>query len=204
MLPPLLHAKLREQHHDAGSMAPGKQKGKMKGKKSPLEATIDQEQEEDLAMSEEEMYRIIRETGIMGESAGASAGSSEAFVTMRPSEVQEGRFEELDDVQDEDEDADTSKEPAGSPLSSSRAAPRKLVELIDEDEALPQPDLAQQSTEGAITTPITIASIEEDETFRLVLWMVVFSTLWLCLCVMVAPPQAIHACWLCAKCRWQG
>lgn len=166
-------------------MAPSKGKSKSRGKPAPVEQTI--EQDDDLAMSEEEMYRIIRDTGVMGESA-----SSESFFTMRPSELPTQRFEELEQDSDEndeygnDDEATLEQEPVAPASSSSDVpqTPRKLVELIDEDEALPLPDLSRIN-EGNV--PLTLSSIEEDETFKIILWMVVFSTLWLCLYVSRCP-----------------
>lgn len=169
-------------------MAPSKGKSKSTGKPAPVEQTI--EQDDDLAMSEEEMYRIIRDTGVMGESA-----SSEAFVTTRPSELPTQRFEELEQETDDndeygnDEEA-TLEEPVASTSSASDVpqTSRKLIELIDEDEALTLPDLSRIN-EGNV--PLTLSSIEDDETFKIILWMVVFSTLWLCLYVSrcPVPPQ---------------
>lgn len=165
-------------------MATNKTKSRRKGKSASEEQAI--EQDDDLAMSEEEMYRIIRDTGVMGESVSNSVNSN-SFVTMRPSELPTQRFEELgqQELGDDDEygidvDDEVQEEPVASTLSSSvlPPTPRKLVELIDEDEALPLPDLSRINNGNV---PLTLSSIEDDETFKIILWMVVFSTLWLCL-----------------------
>lgn len=156
-------------------------RSKSKQKSKPVSVDDRMEQEEDLAMSEEEMYRIIRETGIMGEAAGTSAGNnSDSSMPMQPADLQDGRFEEIADSAGEEPD---DEEQVVFASTASKIAPRKLVELIDEDESLPQPLLAREATSDSTLIPLTLESIEEDETFRIVLWMVVFSTLWLCLCV---------------------
>lgn len=159
-------------------MPSGKAKSKAKSKQ---EQAIHQD-EDDLAMSEEEMYRIIRETGIMGQNSTASREPDAGFVTMRASELPEARFEELAEDSNDDEYGEDEDEAAATGLSANVPAPRKLVQLIDQDEGLPLPprDFTEAAAEGG-NTVITLADIEDDETFKTILWMVVFSTLWLCL-----------------------
>jgi hypothetical protein len=164
--------------------------------KQTAEPPLPQNDEEgDLEMSEEEMYRIIRETGVLKGAQDVDGATSKHFVNMRPSQLNDdsvttplARFTEVedDDAEDEEENGAQSSMPSAFNVATA-APPRRLVELIDQDEALAQPDLlVRRPTDGSIT-----AVLEEDESFRITLWIVVFSTLWLCMCVCLPFPAPL-------------
>lgn len=149
------------------------------------------EEESDLAMSEEEMYRVIRETGILGDSFAAATASSSSphssssFATKGINNQGIPRFEELSDSGEDDElehetedGVEEQQHEQGTPTSIDAvpilASPRRLVELIDSDEALPQSDLPSDA--------IDLEEVQgDDNVFRFFIWMIIFGSLWLCL-----------------------
>lgn len=108
---------------------------------------------DELSMDREDMFRIIDETDILDGSLPPNL-NSKAFKIVRPSE--------LDSLS------------SSVPVAAAPQPARKLVELIDDEEAtVPAVDDGDQET--------PLPSPFEDPSFRMMLCQIVFSTLWLCL-----------------------
>jgi hypothetical protein len=114
---------------------------------------------DELAMDNDEMFQIIDQTDILNGSASGLNGS--AYKIMRPSE--------LDALQNDPSAQSTSVPSGSSPVS-------KLVELIDNEEAEGVSNHEEDEEQDAIPE-----SPFEDPSFRMLLCLIVFSTLWLCL-----------------------
>lgn len=113
---------------------------------------------DDLAMDDNEMFRLVDQTDILN-GAAANINGSQAFKIMRPSEL----------------DAQQTT-PTSSSSSSLPVPAKKLVELIDGEEAETTDPGSDEDEQEAIP-----GSPFEDESFQMLLCVIVFSTLWLCL-----------------------
>lgn len=116
-------------------------------------------------MDSEDMFRIIDQTQVLN-GAGATLPSNlngMAYKIMRPSELDPAQVD-----------------PAHASSSTTSSSAKKLVEIIDGDEAHIVPASDDEDEDRAVVPPSPL----EDETFRMVLCQIVFATLWLCLSVL--------------------
>ena len=138
----------------------------------------------DLSLDDDEVFRIINQTDLMGGPAASLGGipGSTAYKIMRPSEL---------DAMRERQQQQQQQHPVNGSGSAGGKARKPLVELVDGDEADEDKGADDQDEEG------TEGQEEEEdehddeppigefgeEMFRLALNLIVFGTLWLCLCV---------------------
>lgn len=131
--------------------------------------------QDNLELDESEVFRIIDKSDVLNGQFGGRAGSgTAAYEILRPSQLDEAIKRQTD----------------RTPQRTGAPAARKLVELIDSEEAdaagnhpkssVDGPDSGEVSNRGP-DDPEPALSEFGEEMFRLILNMIVFGTLWLCL-----------------------
>ena len=134
----------------------------------------------DLALDDDEVFRIINQTDLVGGPAASLGGipGSTAYKIVRPSELDAMQARQQQQHQQHPGDR------SGSPGVKAQPARKPLVELIDSDEE----DDTARDQEGSEEQEQDAESDDEppigefgEEMFRLALNLIVFGTLWLCL-----------------------